>query len=129
MSNNPLDRIPGFDRVSVRAVVVMEGEDPGPLLAAAGIVDPVAVPVVFGEDAPDRRFGDGLTPNVSAVVEFDERTEDEEDGPADVDASSEGQSARSRSAATDVQPLGSGTSSLPAAYGMTPLAPVRRTGS
>ena len=78
MSDNPLDRIPSFDRVSVRAVVVMEGEDPGPLLAAAGIVDPVAVPVVFGETAPDRSFGDGLTPNVSAVVEFDQAREDAE---------------------------------------------------
>ncbi len=62
MSDNPLDRIPGFDRVSIRAVVVMEGEDPGPALAAAGLVDPVAVPVVFGEGAPDRSFGDGFTP-------------------------------------------------------------------
>jgi hypothetical protein len=129
MSGNPLDRIPGFDRVSVRAVVVMEGEDPGPLLAAAGIVDPVAVPVVFGADAPDRRFGDGLTPNVSAVVEFDERPEDEGDEPSDVDESAGSRPARSPSAATEVQPFKSDTSTLPAAYGMTPLAPVRRSGS
>ncbi len=75
MSDNPLDRIPGLDRVSIRAVVVMEGEDPAPLLAAAGIVDPVAVPVVFGENAPDRSFGDGLTPNLTAVVEFDQQAD------------------------------------------------------
>ena len=83
MSDNPLDRIPDFDRVSVRAVVVMEGEDPGPLLAAAGIVDPVAVPVVFGEGAPDRNFGDGFTPNVSAVIEFDQGREDAGDDQED----------------------------------------------
>src|ERR1700733_5798448 len=72
MSDNPLDRIPGFDRISLRAVVVAEGEDPGPALAAAGISDPIALPIVFGEAPPDRSFGDGFTPNAAAVLEFDE---------------------------------------------------------
>ena len=72
MSDNPLDRIPTFDRLSLRAVVVPEGEDPGPALAAAGIVEPIELPIVFGEDPPDRTFGDGLTPNITAVLEQDQ---------------------------------------------------------
>jgi hypothetical protein len=133
MSDNPLDRIPSFDRVSVRAVVVMEGEDPGPLLAAAGIVDPVAVPAVFGDAAPDRSFGDGFTPNVSAVVEFDQEAggfssgadEQEDDGGSD-----DGGPAGTRSAAAEPgqQASASGTVTLPSAHGMKPLAPVRRAG-
>jgi hypothetical protein len=128
MSDNPLDRIPSFDRVSIRAVVVMEGEDPGPLLAAAGIVDPVAVPVVFGEDAPDRSFGDGFTPNVSAVVEFDQEAGEvagEGDAQEDAGVSGEGRPGGTRSAAAGPLPSATGTVNLPAAYGMKPLAPVR----
>jgi hypothetical protein len=129
MSDNPLDRIPSFDRVSVRAVVVMEGEDPGPLLAAAGIVDPVAVPVVFGEGAPDRSFGDGFTPNVSAVVEFDQEDGQFEGGgdeQEDSGVSEESRPGGTRSGATGPLPSASGTITLPAAYGMKPFAPVRR---
>jgi hypothetical protein len=119
MSDNPLDRIPSFDRVSVRAVVVMEGEDPGPMLAAAGIVDAVAVPVVFGESAPDRGFGDGFTPNISAVMEFDQEAggfEAEADEPED---------GATRSAVAEALASRPGTVTLPAAYGIKPLAPVR----
>jgi hypothetical protein len=45
MSDTPPDRIPNFDRVSIRAVVVEDGEDPSQALAAAGIVDPIALPI------------------------------------------------------------------------------------
>ncbi|HET6307128.1 MAG TPA: hypothetical protein VFG12_08080, partial [Rhodopila sp.] len=48
-SDSPMDKLPAHDRVSIRAVLVREGEDPGPALAASGIVEPVAVPVVVGE--------------------------------------------------------------------------------
>jgi hypothetical protein len=136
MSNNPLDRIPSFDRVSVRAVVVREGEDPGPLLAAAGIVDPVAVPVVFGEAAPGRSFGDGFTPNVPAVVEFDQEAggfagggDEQEDGGEDIGAvASETASGHGRSDAGAAPRSGPGTMMLPAAFGLQPMAPVRRAG-
>jgi hypothetical protein len=67
MSDNPLDRIRDHDRISFSAVVVKDGEDPGPALAAAGIFDPVALPVTFGE--PDIGFGDGITPALTAVLE------------------------------------------------------------
>ncbi len=125
MSDNPLDRIPSFDRVSVRAVVVMEGEDPGPLLAAAGIIDPVAVPAVFGDSAPDRGFGDGFTPNLSAVVEFD----DDADGfEGEGDEQADGDASAAEPLSSGPLASGSGTVILPAARGMTPLAPVRRAG-
>jgi hypothetical protein len=129
MSDNPLDRIPGFDRISLRAVVVAEGEDPGPALAAAGISDPIALPIVFGEAPPDRSFGDGFTPNVAAVLEFDEpgvdasgtlgSASDIRDFPAGAQADA------GASASGDVPPSRPVTTNLPSAYDLQPLAPVR----
>ena len=52
--DNALDRIPAFSRVSIRAVLVNEGEDPGPALAEARIVNPIAIPVVLGETNPPK---------------------------------------------------------------------------
>ena len=52
--DNPLDRIPAFNRVSIRAVLVNEGEDPGPALAEAGIVNPIAIPMVLGDTIPPK---------------------------------------------------------------------------
>jgi hypothetical protein len=126
MSDNPLDRIPSHDRVSLRAVLVKDGEDPGPALAAAGIFDPVALPVTFGE--PDIGFGDGITPNLTAVLET-------HPGPGDVlvpasgarPASAEAQSGAAASGFDD-RPGEPATINLPAAYGMQPLAPVRPSG-
>jgi hypothetical protein len=134
MSDNPLDRIPSFDRVSIRAVVVMEGEDPGPLLAAAGIVDPVAVPAVFGEAAPDRSFGDGFTPNVSAVVEFDQEEASEfgseaDDGNVDAVApeAASGRPATSAGSDSGASPRSGPAAAMPpAAFGLQPVAPIRR---
>jgi hypothetical protein len=133
MGDNPLARIPSFDRVSLRAAVVPDGVDPGPALAAAGIFDPIALPIVFGENPPDRSFGDGFTPNVAAVLEYDQ--------PAAGDSrfGSEGrgsgfngdpalagvESGAPGSASDDAQPACPPTISLPTAYGMQPLAPVR----
>jgi hypothetical protein len=134
--DNPLDRIPAFDRVSIRAVVVPEGEDPGPALAAAGIVDPIALPMVFGESAPDRSFGDGFTPNVSAVLEYDAPTADDTNS-AFHDHDPSARPGNSISAAGPgatgteegaTQPSGPNTINLPAAYGSRPLAPVRSDG-
>jgi hypothetical protein len=133
MSDNPLDRIPAFDRVSLRAVMVPEGADPGPALAAAGIVDPIALPIVFGEDPPDRSFGDGFTPNVKAVLEYDQPQVFDSDfasgnrlPTADTLASSAGTQFRApESAADDEPPSRSATVNLPATYGMQSLAPVR----
>jgi hypothetical protein len=120
MSDNPLDRIPSFDRISLRAVVVAEGEDPGPALAAAGISDPIELPVVFGEDPPDRSFGDGFTPNVAAVLEFDQSEEDES-GPASGAPSSASYTHGSPAGAAGSSPA---ATNLPSAYDIQPLAPV-----
>jgi hypothetical protein len=135
MSDNSLDRIPSFDRISIRAVVVMEGEDPGPLLAAAGIVDPVAVPAVFGEAAPGRSFGDGFTPNVSAVVEFDQEAggfegggNEQEDGGGSAGRRPDETRSAVDSLRSGPPPSGVGTVTLPEAYGIKPLAPVRPVG-
>lgn len=121
MSDNPLDRIPSFDRLSVRAAVVPDGEDPEAAVAAAGIVDPVILPVVFGESVPDRSFGDGFTPNLTAVLEFDQPVADASSAPSSDQASGAGGSAGSEPTARASAPA---TANLPASYGSQALAPV-----
>ena len=122
MSDDPLDRIPSFDRVSIRAVVVSDDEDPSQALSEAGIFDPISLPVVFGEDQPDFTFGDGITPNLTAVLEPDQEVDefDSTDQPAGIQRgpAQTGPSQQTRPA----------TATLPAAYGAQPLAPVRPRG-
>jgi hypothetical protein len=122
MSDNPLDRIPSFDRVSIRAVVVSDDEDPSQALMEAGIFDPISLPVVFGEDQPDFRFGDGITPNLTAVLEPDQEVD--EFDPANQPASNRGRPAESQPS----QQTRPATATLPAAYGAQPIAPVRPRG-
>ena len=121
MSDNPMDRLPTFDRVSIRAVLVNEGEDPGSALSAAGILDPIAIPVVLGEelDLSGGILGDGISPNLTAVLETQKN---------DVSSSSRVQANPVRSPADPTQPSGSVTATLPAAFGMRPLAPIRQRG-
>lgn len=72
MSDSPLDNLPAFNRVSIPAVLVHEGEDPAAALAEAGILDPVAVSVLLDDDELDTSvgiLGDGITPNIEAVLE------------------------------------------------------------
>jgi hypothetical protein len=127
MSDNPLDGIPTFDRVSIRAVVVYEGEDTGHALSEAGIVDPIALPMVVGEGQPDNSFGDGITPNLTAVLEFDQEDDDPFDAPSRDDGhQSPDTGSQGPTVTSQAQP---GTASLPAAYGIQPLAPVRRRGN
>jgi hypothetical protein len=121
MSDDPLDRLPSFDRVSIPAVLVHEGEDPGPALQEAGIVDAVALPVIFDDDphSPGGFFGDGITDNLSAVLEPAE-VENDEDSPH-----------ASRAERPHQQPDGitskaATVARLPAAFGSRPLAPVRQ---
>ncbi len=123
MSDNPLDSIPTFDRLSLRAVLVQEGEDPTAALAQAGLIDAVVVPAVLGDLAglSGGILGDGVTPNVTAVLET---------GPGGEEAfeSAASQPAPARQVADDTPPPGPVTTTLPAAFGMQPLAPVRKVG-
>jgi hypothetical protein len=128
MSDNPLDRIPSFDRVSIRAVVVSDGEDPSHALSEAGIFDPISLPVVFGEDQPDFRFGDGITPNLTAVLEPDQEVDefDSTEQPASTKQTTSIHGDRAQNgAAQQARPA---TATLPTAYGARPLAPVRPRG-
>jgi hypothetical protein len=111
VTDNPLDALGTANRVSIRAVLVADGDDVNQALAAAGIIDAVAIPVILG-DNPDPEggiLGDGITPNLTGVLE-----------PDDIDATAiMADDADSRSH-TDA------TSRLPASGGMQPFAPVRR---
>ena len=127
MSDNPMDRLSSFDRVSVRAVLVHEGEDPTAALAAAGIIDAIVVPVVMGDDLDlsSGILGNGITPNLTAVLE----TEQQDDTFDDGDGSQQGSTQPSAQPSTGAAPSsGPATTMLPAAYGIQPLAPVRSSG-
>lgn len=120
MNDDPLEQIPSFDRVTIAAVLASDGEDVSEALAEAGIFDAIELRISFDGDldASGVLLGDGFTPNLTAVVEF-EQPQDEPDW----------QSSGSDSgwlATNAVQDTASETSSLPAAYGMKPVAPVRR---
>ena len=114
-----MDQVPAFNRVSIRAVLVNEGEDAHAALAAAGLVDPVAIPVLVGDDHDlgGGILGDGITPNLTAVLET------EDDGE---DAAVGAEPSKSASASAETRPSIPVTDTMPAAYGMQPLAPVRR---
>jgi hypothetical protein len=122
MSDNPLDRLPAHNRVSIRAVLVHEGEDPGPALAAAGIVNPIAIPVVVGEelDLSGGILGDGITPNLIGVLETEQK-DDFNPSPN----SQPNQAASRPGAARPAEPV---TTTLPAAFGMRSFAPVGTLG-
>ena len=51
--------------------MVHEGEDASAALAEAGFAETITVPVVLGEqpDLPGGILGNGITPNVTAVLE------------------------------------------------------------
>ncbi len=118
MSGNQMDNPSAFNRVSLRAVLVSPGDDPGRALAEAGIVDPLSLPVVFGEDPrpPSCILGDGVTPNLVAVLE----TETGEMRHASPETAG--------SAPDDAPRSGSVTAMLPAAFGAQPLAPIPKSG-
>jgi hypothetical protein len=123
MSDNPLDRTAAFNRVSIRAVLVKEGEDPTAALLEAGIVDPIAIRVVLGEDPhlSDGMLGDGRTPNLTAVLE----TEQVDDSGSSA-TSQINNTGSQPDAAPRRQPV---TTMLPAASrAEPPLAPVRPMG-
>ena len=119
MSDDPMDRIPAHDRVSIRAVLVREGEDPGSALARAGIYDAIALPVVVGDsgDLSGGILGDGMTSNVSAVLETEH--------PDDADSASYNQHDSDGSQTAAVHPAKPGPTMLPAAFGLKSRAPVR----
>lgn len=118
MTNNPLDGIPSFNRVSIRAVLVADGQDPHDALVEAGIHDPVAVRVVLADDhdLSGGLLGDTLTPNLMAVLEPDE-PDDFADAPST-------QPNRANSAALPDRPQRTAVTTMPAAFGQRTFAPI-----
>jgi len=112
------------ERVTVKAVMVADDEDPAPHLLAAGIVEPVSIPFAFDDDgATPASMGDGWTPGVTGILEFDD--EGGADSPP-FDAAEE----NLPSTQDDGEPEEprERTANLPGAFGMSPMAPVwRRT--
>lgn len=123
MSADPLDIIPSFARVSVPAVLVSGDANPGAALAEAGITDPIAVEVRIGEtlDHSQGLFGDGLTPNLTAVLETQNRNP--------TSAHPAGQQAASGFVGQVARSVPGGATNLPTAFGIRPFAPVRGSGT
>ncbi len=61
-----LSQIHAHDRVSIPAILIVDGDDGLASPIAAGIFDPVTIPVTFGDDATIL-MGDCFTANVTAV--------------------------------------------------------------
>src|SRR3954447_3738101 len=72
------------DRVSIRALLVFDGEDATQAFSRAGIFDPVAIPVTLGNagDPQGGILGDGMTPNLAGEIEPDDIPPDAEADPA-----------------------------------------------
>ena len=113
VSGNAIDTPSAVNRVSIRAVLASDGDDVTQALAQAGIVEPVAIPVQV--DQGGGFLGDGLTPNLTGVLEQDEADDDGPEAGTDTPQAAAG--------ASTAQP---GTVMLPPEHGMQALAPVRR---
>jgi hypothetical protein len=120
MAGDAISNPAAANRVSIRAVLAADGEDVTQALAQAGIVDPVAIPVHV--DAVDGFLGDGITPNLTGVLEPDAA---EDDGPGNDALESSAGRAQAGPDARSAQP---GTAMLPPERGMQALAPVRKRG-
>jgi hypothetical protein len=121
MSDNPLDNLPTHNRLSIRAVLVHEGEDASAALSEAGFATVVTVPVMLGEqlDLSGGILGNGITPNLVAVLETEEGEEAFEPSPYT-------QPGSARPYQDEAPPSEPVTTMLPAAFGTQPLAPVRK---
>ena len=119
MEDDLAQRFAKANRVSIRAVLVSDqGVDIHAALAKAGIFEPVAIPVLLG-DKPNLSsgiLGDGITPNVTGMLEPD-APEARHVEPARPEPKAS--SFRKR-----YQPPP--TANLPAAFGLKPMAPVRK---
>lgn len=101
------------DRISIRAVLAADGEDVTQALAQAGIFDPVAIPVQA--DSTAGFLGDGITPNLTGVLEADDADDDGDPGAPETAA-----------AHAEAPPVPPETVMLAPEHGMQALAPVRK---
>lgn len=125
MSDDAAGRFAGVNRVSIRAVLARDGEDVSEALLKAGITRPVPIPVALGDGdgEPGGFLGGAGTPNLTGVVELDAPM-----GSGELTAGAGEEDAAE--APAGISEVGGGRSvSLPPAYGLQPLAPVRRPGS
>jgi hypothetical protein len=125
VSEDLLNQMHEFDRVSIRAVLLADGENPDEALSSAGIFEPVTISVTVGAelDPSCGILGDGHTPNLTGVLETQyEHAPDDGFGSSFPEIQPD---ERSRQI-YDAPPARSGTATLPPAFGLQPLAPVRR---
>jgi hypothetical protein len=111
------------ERVSLRAVVVPEGQDVTPYLREAGIADPVSLPFApIGNGASAAGMTAIWTSDVTAELDFG----DDGDPDSPMPFTSEQDNTASNSDELVPTEKSFQTMNLPEAFGMRPLAPVRR---
>ncbi len=116
MAGDFSDRLAAANRVSIRAVMASQVQDMRQALLDSDILDPVTIPFALDDGAPDSAagLGDGMTPNLQAILEMGEaEPPDSDEWPQDVPAQ-------------PLQTPSAATTTTPAAYGQRALAPIRR---
>lgn len=110
-------RLMEANRVSIAAVLVGPADDSVRAMLDSGILDPVTVPFVLDNGTPNggTGLGDGITPNIMATLDPTN---------ADTDAADHDPGEQDEPAPSTARPAT--TATLAAAYGMVPLAPVRK---
>jgi hypothetical protein len=76
--DDPLSQILAHDRVSIPAILIVDGDDSVASPVDAGIYDPVTIPVTIGDDSTVM-LGDCFTESITAVFTPDD------DGMDDLD--------------------------------------------
>jgi hypothetical protein len=117
-------RLLAGERLSIRAVLTEAGENPLPLLRAAGITEFLSVPVAMDADiGTAAAFGDGRGSSITATWEPDQ-AEERDDSPTDAGAQGDGASAGRSDSHAQVRRR---AVNLPGAFGLRPVAPIDRT--
>jgi hypothetical protein len=74
MADELADRLARAEQIVLRAVVVPDGADPGPILAQHGMIEAVAIPYLPDDGTGDaaKAMGDGLQGGVQATLVMDQ---------------------------------------------------------
>ena len=118
MDDDLADALAKANRVSIRAILLPDGEDAAQALAENGIDNPVVVPFIYANETFDSGgvMGDGRTPNVVATLERDQNDRSNAESGSSPPATHQPVGAAGLEVPT--------TMTLPAAFGIKPLAPV-----
>jgi len=116
MADDFADRLATANRVSIRAVLALQGQDVQQALLESGILDPVTIPYALDDGTPESAaaLGNGMTPNLQATLDLGEEE------PPTSGGSTQKAPAQPR------EPVSSATVTAQRAFGQRSLAPIRQ---